>query len=236
MAFHKAKCIEADCDFKADFNFKGKYAEFCHLHKTKEMCNVKVNICTMPECIKAARYGLQGGKAMYCSIHALFGTVLVKKGKVCTQEGCEYLAAYGYPKKPKVFCLEHKVEGMSSTLAYCQFEGCEISAGFGPNGKKLFCKLHKSEDDITSRKCDLCEKCYSYTYPRSSKVRRCFNHKEEGMIRVKKCVKCHRWPSFGNFEDLTMRFCKFHKEKGMANINELKKNVKHFRKKLHLIK
>jgi hypothetical protein len=103
----------------------------------------------------------------------------------------------------------------------CNFEGCNISASYGTENKKVLrCSKHKSTEMylMTVRLCVDCKKCPHYNFPGETKGIYCKLHSKENMIIVSKhcaaenCIK----PAFYNYKNMKRMFCDIHKTKDMV--------------------
>lgn len=215
------KCII--CRKEARYNFKGKKAEYCKIHSSIGMTDVRSIVCKFENCLTRASYGVQGTKE-FCSKHKLEGMVDLKS-KRCKDENCNVIASFGFSSGKKEYCVLHKKEGMIClNVKKCNFENCKIQPSYKDfsNAKIKYCSNHKPQNAIPLyNKClnSNCKTIACFGYFQDKKPTFCKTHKLEDMIDIsnKKCEKCSKVCRYG-FAGSKTRFCGIHKLEGMINL------------------
>ena len=66
------------CKRTASYNLKGNPPRFCSDHKTSEMINTRIIICSDTDCNTGALYGYSGSTPLYCFKHKVDGMINLK--------------------------------------------------------------------------------------------------------------------------------------------------------------
>ena len=183
--------------------------------------------CQYENCSNLATYGLSYGNATHCKNHRTNELKLVSQ--FCKTNGCNKRPGFNYENsKGKLYCFEHKKDGMiSKDNRKCLEENCILRPSFNYEGedKPIYCFNHKLENmiDITNKKCEF-EECTvrpTYNYENENKPIYCYKHKLENMINIvnKKCEyeDCNKIPSYNYKNELGRRYCFNHKLDGMIS-------------------
>lgn len=225
------RCIFKDCSNPAQFKHKGKkHFLYCLEHKDLlpegSLMVGSRDTCVSEGCIREAHYG--GGDALrpsHCSDHKTEGMINLSTTK-CATPGCFKLAVYLYKGK-KIFCREHRVEGMKSPVN-CLTPGCDRSRIYNhPGQKAAYCAEHKEESmiNVITKQC-VVEGCLSGArYGREGEhALFCSKHKEDSMIDLKarrcKYEGCMLCPSFNYEGAKTGVYCSNHKSPEMVNVKK----------------
>lgn len=150
-----------------------------------------------------------------------------KRTDYCVHSLCTKRAYFNYfREKYKIYCREHKLEGMRSKNSMCIHPKCNTHATFNykNNNKKLYCTKHKKKGmiDIFLQKYCKHDDCYKkaiYKYRQRGVVSFCEEHKKTNMIlqNIKSCshIKCtHHGKVLGQNEKY---YCKRHVKYGDVN-------------------
>ena len=219
-------CGVLDCPNKASYAKTYGKAEYCKKHGLELGYKPQGNIC---HCGKSRpNFGLEGGKAEYCSKCRKDGMVDLKHKK-CEFKGCKTQPVYGYEGGKSQFCLGHKEDGMVNIHSKkCEFKGCKTEPCFGYiDGVVRFCRGHILDGMVDLRN-KICSALGCRTRPvfglEDGKPLVCKDHKLPNHRNVvhPKCSfeGCDTQPSYG-FEG-KREFCCFHKLKGMIDgVNKL---------------
>lgn len=153
------------------------------------------------------------------------------KSHMCIASGCAKQSTYNYRHgQRRLFCLDHKQEGMvnvnSIKCAVCKEKPARFNSKEG-YPKPMYCKLHRTDDmvDCLETLCNPpeCWKQGTFAFHRFDKNVVCKEHKQEGMKDVKNLTRmceftgCEKQANY-NFPDKKRAIrCKEHKELGMVD-------------------
>jgi hypothetical protein len=242
------KCIENDCNKRANFNLQNETKPlYCTKHKKDNMINILSNKCIEKGCTIVPSFNLPDEKkAIYCSNHKKHNMVNVISVK-CNQNGCNKLPSYNLPTEINgIYCKEHKKENMIDVKNNnkCIELNCLIRPTYNiPSAlKPLYCNEHKKENmiNIVSKKC-IAENCDCqpiYNLSTENNGIYCKEHKKENMINVIdikrnknnidfnnickkiKCIEdnCTKYPSFNISSEKKGLYCKEHKKENMVDV------------------
>lgn len=126
--------------------------------------------------------------------------------KTCEFGNCKGRAMYGF-NNDKVFCKEHKEEGMKYYNKKCK---CNKQPVFNyPDENTAICCATCKQDgmiDVKNKKCK-CNKHPLFNYPDENTPICCATCKEDGMVDIKnKKCKCNKRPYY-NYPDQTTAIC-----------------------------
>jgi len=107
------------------------------------------------------------------------------------------------------------------TKKTCEFDGCQVFAGYGNTGTKpTRCRIHKEDDMVLfwCKKCTECQTQASYGWEDGPMIK-CAKHKVEGMIylRFPHCPECGTTARFGLVKNRPTH-CSKHREPDMWNV------------------
>lgn len=148
------------------------------------------------------------------------------KSHVCIAADCPKKATYNFREgQRRLFCLDHKQEGMVNVNSVKCTTCKEKPARF--NSKAMYCRLHRGEDmvDCLEKLCDPpeCWRQGTFAFNRFDKKVVCKEHRQEGMKDVKNVTRvceftgCEKQANY-NFSDTKRAVrCKEHKELGMVD-------------------
>ena len=159
---HHQKCIHDGCSKISSFNYKGLKRQYCSLHKSNEMVNVKHKICSQSTCNKLAIFNVVGNKTpLYCSIHKDINMVNISKvNSLCNHEMCNKEALYNIKESNKgIFCAEHKRNDMIDVRHNRCSCGLSLPCFNYRNQPARFCAKCKENDMIVVGKICLNDNC-----------------------------------------------------------------------------
>ena len=139
---------------------------------------------------------------------------------ICREDGCTKSASFG--SETAEYCLAHKKTDMKNlTKKTCEFDGCQVFAGYGNTGTKpTRCRIHKEDDMVLfwCKKCTECQTQASYGWEDGPMIK-CAKHKVEGMIylRFPHCPECGTTARFGLVKNRPTH-CSKHREPDMWNV------------------
>lgn len=197
------KCKQ--CDKRASFNYSGLQKEYCLDHKLEEMVDTahKSEVCMYisddnVKCTKRSSFGEKGDdkkEKKYCKDHIqLLNTHVNFSVKKCNTEHCNEIAKFNFQDKVKLFCREHKSDGMVNVTKHCL--ECDTSPSFNYVYEKTpyYCSKHKKDGmvDVHNPKCKE-NNCNNYSIFGYKISTHCSSHKSNDMIdlRHSKCIECH---------------------------------------------
>lgn len=228
------KCVVKKCTKDRYYNYAGRPAKYCNIHKVSDMIIIARHYCSQPGCIKPAYFNIPGKTSQfYCGEHKKHG-MLHTKVKKCEDDSCIRVAYYNHPgMKVRRFCGEHKEEGMINVVKrLCQFKNCPKRASyFSKDKKNHFCAEHKQSGmiDMEHKVCKEpgCKLKPSFNFPSQKSAIYCFTHKLDGMENVaeKKCIfegGCSTIATFGHPHTKTALYCAIHCEDGMVDVRSKK--------------
>jgi len=196
-------------------------------HKKPDMYNVKNKLCTEENCLKAAYYGFESKKPLFCYIHKQENSFNVVQ-KLCENENCHKRPCYGLIWKKPLSCKEHKMENYINVISSrCNKSGCNKRPCYGIKNKKpIYCAKHadkmKMKNNI-SKKCTTigCETIPIFGLPGQNPTK-CYQHKTLKMIDVKnkRCEEngCNIQASYGYKKNKKVLRCATHKLKNMVDL------------------
>lgn len=220
------------CKRTASYNLKGNPPRFCSDHKTSEMINTRIIICSDTDCNTGALYGYSGSTPLYCFKHKVDGMINLKF-KSCAHANCISRPNFDFPNMKGLYCSLHKLPGMIDIKhKRCKHTDCDsINPVFDiPGGVGSYCATHRAENMINVRD-KTCEfPTCSVVNPNfdiiGGKGRYCASHKLEGMINVRSPHCAHNNcnsvnPSF-DFPNGKGIYCSLHKLEGMVDVKNKK--------------
>jgi hypothetical protein len=148
-----------------------------------------------------------------------------KPSRLCQEPECKKSAGFNFKGKNKMYCSEHKQEGMVDVVHnMCQENGCGLRAGFNFLGKKngIYCVNHKKENmvDVTHKTCLECGLRANFNFKGKKNGIYCETHKKENMVDVthKTCLECDLRPNFNFKGKKSGLYCESHKKEGMVDV------------------
>jgi hypothetical protein len=217
------KCIVEDCSKHSIFNLKGLKAQFCNLHKTNEMQDVRHKFCEFDNCKTRAGFNFEGESPKYCSVHAEKGMIELNK-RTCIK--CKKKAIFNFTDETKAkYCFEHKEPLMCDIVnKKCLKCNKQPHYNFPENKGGILCNTHAElgMEDVVNKRCifENCKKQPSFNFPEQSSRLYCSVHKLEKMIDIvsKKCLDCDKSPCF-NYENETIAiYCFQHAKNLMVDV------------------
>ncbi len=169
--------------------------------------------CSYPNCYNIAIYGINNdiNKPYWCEEHIEEISqndikIFIKSNKrLCRNKDCNKKASFNFPlKKNKIFCAEHKYEGMINLYVTKKCLGFNKQCNSIPSyGLK--------EDNL--KKALYCSKCYNLLPDKENYID----------VIHRKCedLNCNKTPVFGYINEKP-RFCKIHCLENMINIKDSK--------------
>lgn len=220
------------CTKRASLRLPGENkARFCKDHAPKNAKNNTKKKCIFEGCTtgKPALFNIKGKTPEYCVKHRTKDMINIYAPicKECTKE-----ATFNYPNETKrLYCSDHKLEGMISLKKKCCYLGCPKTPSFGDinEKKRKYCFDHKPEGMIciAVKLCigeDKKGKCTRQPYYNfeNEKPLYCSTHALDGMILVKKmtCVCCDIQPNFNFPGEIKGKYCEKHAIDGMRNVKQ----------------
>jgi len=250
-------CLEEGVKNVARFGYSTDRKRIrCSRHKDENMVNLTILsricvVCADNGDFKEAYFGYPDGKKERCYKHKEPGMIRItsKRKRVflnlgtpldsvaclnCLEIGTIRIATHGYPNEEKIYCFEHKREGMTGTKTPCDLcleKGVSKTAyyGFPEDRKRVRCSRHKEEGMIDlSNKTLYCVTCREegilkrayYGKPFKDKAH-CQEHQLPGESRIKypKCKLCSLNAFYGNpSSDKIPQRCQDHRLPGDLNL------------------
>ena len=199
----KNLCKYYNCKTIATFSIKSHQAQYCYIHKTAEMIDVRHERCKYNGCDLHPSFDIKGGKGKFCKAHKTTEMSNVRY-KRCEHNECNLNPVFDIKDGKGKFCKIHKtVEMIDVRHKRCEHNGCNLQPIFDiKGGKGKFCKTHKTIEmiDVKNKRCehDGCNLRPSFGKP-GLKVSHCSKHKQKGMIRKSnaKCINCNELAIWG---------------------------------------
>jgi hypothetical protein len=221
-------CIQPNCSKYSSFNLNGQKAQFCNLHKTTDMLDVKHKLCEKENCGTRAGFNFEDKKSVkFCSKHIEKGMIELGK-KTCFK--CKKKAIYNFiGEKRGLYCKDHKEKNMQDIEnKKCLKCNKQPKFNYPDNKGGILCFNHKEKNmqNVVDKKCENknCKTAPSFNFENEQRGIFCFLHKLKNMINVidKKCLECNKSPSFNFANEKTALYCFDHKKIDMKNIVEKK--------------
>ena len=177
---HHQNCIHDGCLKIASFNYKGLKRQYCSLHKTDDMVNVKHKTCCNLDCNKIAIFNVVGNKTpLFCSLHKDPNMINISKiNLLCKFVNCNKEALYNVKEVKKgIFCSEHKTDDMIDIRHKKCVCGSSLPCFNYRNQPARFCAKCKNNDMVIVGRTCITENCNTTS---STKFRGycffCFQH------------------------------------------------------------
>lgn len=141
------------CGTYAEYNYEGaNYGLYCDKHKFQKMQAIKItksSVCTFLNCKVKASFGYRSGEPLFCTKHKINDMTNVSKLK-CAE--CNNLSLYNYKGEKKMYCKDHKKEGMV-------------------NSKAKICKTEMCDTQVSKKYEGYCFRCFVHLFPEKSNAR-----------------------------------------------------------------
>lgn len=190
------KCNFKDgCNIRANFAPKGSTKPLtCEKHAGDDYINVRAKLCIHPNCTVSANYiDISTGEMKYCNRHRPTD-IETKIKNTCKAGNCTKSRLYGFKGKSKLYCKEHKLDGMIY-LSKKKCELCDKNAHYGvPDSKiPIRCQEHKDSSHVRigDDNCTQCNRKAGYGFI-GQKLTACSDHKTDGMLSKKQITKARK--------------------------------------------
>ena len=221
----KNLCKYYNCKTIATFSIKSHQAQYCYIHKTAEMIDVRHERCKYNGCDLHPSFDIKGGKGKFCKAHKTTEMSNVRY-KRCEHNECNLNPVFDIKDGKGKFCKIHKtVEMIDVRHKRCEHNGCDLQPSFDiKGGKGKFCKTHKTAEmiNVVSKRCyqDGCDLKPIFDI-KGGKGKFCKTHKTDEMIDIKnkrcKHNDCDLRPYF-DIKGEKGKFCKIHKTVEMIDV------------------
>lgn len=236
-------CKHEGCGKAAIFGYAvDKKKLYCMDHKINEMIDLLVDLCEHPGC----KNSVNKKSSKYCPLHK--DSTSSNRQGMCEHKGCHLSASFGYRGGQKLYCGNHKLDGMvrlrviicTNTMVkrnnFCTYAGCKALAFYADKVDRIpkFCQEHKEPNSV-SLKIKACEygDCVSRAFygGEDGVARYCARHKQDEMERIyfTRCRKtgCVMRVRYGYTADMIPRYCLLHKGPYMVEIVRKYSNNSH---------